>query len=244
MVHALNMPAAFFEGLAGNGGDIDAVFAIQDEINQCALDMDDASQISEYYSHAHGKTIPGRRPSTAHLAPGTSGRPMHSFKGSPSDGSAISGPSRARRVSGRGGDAELPLPSTPAMGPSPLAQIYQTVVVVDDENAEEAQPSISLPRKRLSSTSRHRRSSTEPHIVRPIIGGPPADHMVLPVPPDTVQERADEDSPQAGASPGDLAEWTKRLTQIEQRQERIENLLISLAKGLKSEDTRGRQSTP
>lgn len=226
---------AFFEGLAGNGGDIDALFAIEDEVNQCAVD--DSSQISEYYSHAHGKTIPARGRTNSRRQPSTSAQPIHPLKNTPSETSMISGPSKVRRGSGRGSDGDFPYPAnTPAIGPSPLAQIYQPIVL-EDEVEEEMLPSTSLGShlqvKRLPSLSRQRRSSTEHHVTRPTLGGPPADHMAMPVPPFTVPERAEEEILPSGPPAIEWTEWTKRLSQMEERQQRIENLLVSLANELR-----------
>jgi hypothetical protein len=57
--------------------------------------------------------------------------------------------------------------------------------------------------------------------------------MDMPTPPTTVLERAEE-----MASPGEDSQISKRLMEIEQRQQRIENLLVALAGELRTTGTR------
>lgn len=129
---------------------------------------------------------------------------------------------------------------TPVVQPSPLAQLYQPLVLVDDEGNgdENLAPNLSssfAPRRRLASMTRARRPSIEPfqphspphppsHPARPG-GPPPAEHMAMPTPPTTVPEDvALVTSPDETSS-----EMAKRLKAMEERQQRIENLLVALA---------------
>jgi hypothetical protein len=130
---------------------------------------------------------------------------------------------------------------TPGVQPSPLAQLYQPLVLVDDEDNggdENQAPNLSpsfVSRRRLASMTRVRRPSIEPfqphspshppsHPARPG-GPPPAEHMAMPHPPTTVPEDV-----ALVTSPGEISsEMAKRLKTMEERQQRIENLLVALA---------------
>ncbi|KIM34106.1 hypothetical protein M408DRAFT_5463 [Serendipita vermifera MAFF 305830] len=237
-----------FDGLAGSGADIDALFQIEEELNQSALDTtDDRSEFSvrpPVAVPAAAPPSPNRRRSLAgHLSPSTSAQGAN-IRGS----DASVDLAHIRRRSGAfafGMDSQLSV-----VQPSPLAQIYQPVVFAEEEsnNGDEIAASTSspiAPRRRLPSLTRPRRPSIEPfqpivhphpHPARPG-GPPPAEHMAMPVPPSTVPERV-EDEVALVASPGELSEVTKRLMAMEERQQRMENLLVALAGELRTAGSR------
>jgi len=250
-----------FEGLAGTGPDIDAFFQIEDEINQSALDMGDGS--SEYNlpgtHNAEEMITPAPAPVSS---PPPAPEPVNTRERRPSSGHLspravnISSPTAESVYNRRRSGLFAIDTQTPGQGvhPSPLAQIYQPLVFVDDEsNGEENQPtslgSSFVPRRRVASMTRPRRPSIEPfqpytppqpqphpHPARPG-GPPPAEHMAMPIPPSTVQER-DESAPLV-TSPGEISELTKRLMAMEERQQRIENLLVAMAGELRTTGNRG-----
>jgi hypothetical protein len=139
---------------------------------------------------------------------------------------------------------------TPSVEPSPLAQLYQSLVLVDDDSNggdENQAPNLSpsfVPRRRLVSMTRPRRPSIEPfqphspshppsHPARPG-GPPPAEHMAMPTPPTTVPEDV-----ALVTSPGEISsEMAKRLKTMEERQQRIENLLVALTGELRASGNR------
>lgn len=235
---------ALFEGLAGTGADIDAVFQIEDELNQSALDMDDQSEIIVSPPVGPSSVTYGeRRRSTAgQISPTTSGLAVN-IKSTNSDASADFGHSRRRS----GAFPFIIDSQTPGIQPSPLAQIYQPLVLVDDESNGGDEMSMPLsstsfvPRRRLPSMTRVRRPSIEPFQPHPHparSGGPqPAEHMAMPIPPTTVPERVEDESVLV-ASPGETSETSRRLMAMEERQQRIENLLVALAGELRATGTR------
>ena len=136
---------------------------------------------------------------------------------------------------------------TPVIQPSPLAQLYQPLFFEDegnggDENQAANASSSFVQRRRQTPMNRQRRPSVEPfqspaqshpasHPARP--GGlPPAEHMSMPNLPTTVPE----DLPLFTSSDG--VSVTKRLLVIEERQQRIENLLVALAGELRMSGNR------
>jgi hypothetical protein len=233
---------AFFEGLAGNGADIDALFQIEDEINQSAIDMDDGSEYNvPHPSGSVAATGEGQR-FPRHLA---SGQAINTSKRNPSVSS--------RRRSG----AFAIDTQTPSVHLSPLAQLYQPLVLVDDDSSggdENQGPNLGssfVPRRRLASVTRTRRPSIEPfqphsapqhppsHPARPG-GPPPAEHMAMPIPPTTVPEDV-----ALVTSPDEISsELAKRLVAIEGRQQRIENLLVALAGELRVSGNRTPKTNP
>ncbi|PVF92813.1 hypothetical protein CPB86DRAFT_809214 [Serendipita vermifera] len=227
----------FFEGLAGNGPDIDAVFQIADEIGQSALEMDDGSQHSEFVVQPPSDPVPQQRPrersfsGQGHLSASAPGQPIQVKSNASEAGTDYS---RSRRRS-----ALLSIDTfSPAPQQSPLAQIYQPVIFPDDQNGDEigfplGSPTNLVPRRRITSLTRARRPSIEPHqhVPHPARAGgpPPADHMAMPIPPMTVPERAEEEQSFDVGSPADMVEMSRRLVAMEEKQTRIENLLIQLA---------------
>jgi hypothetical protein len=233
---------AFFEGLAGNGADIDALFQIEDEIHQSALDTSDGRSHydSEYnIPHPSATNLSQRRASSSSHRPAQSFGEGINVKRSASTTSLDQ--MRNRRRSGMYGiDVMTPVNQQP----SPLAQIYQTVVPVEEDNGNIDEdtylaPNSFVPRRRINSMTRPRRPSIEiqqpavshPHPAR-LGGPPPAEHMAMPIPPTTVPEY---EPVTTVTLPG---EWTRRLMAMEERQQRIENLLVSLAGELRTTGNR------
>ncbi|CCA70742.1 related to receptor-activated Ca2+-permeable cation channel-Laccaria bicolor [Serendipita indica DSM 11827] len=245
----------FFEGLAGNGADIDTVFMIEEEINHDSLDAidideDEATQPQQRPSiTSDSLTTPSRqrrKSNTSHVGPASSGQAI-TFRSNASDAS-VDQSRHAKRRSGIFGTIDA---TTPGPQPSPLAQLYQPIVPTEEDTTDEGMslpPGAGLPpRRRLASMTRPRRPSIEPfqhapsisppvhsHPARPF-GPPPAEHMLLPIPPSTLPEQAEEElrSPPVVRSPGELSEINRRIIEMERRQERIENLLISLVSEVK-----------
>lgn len=242
---------AMFEPFGGGAGQIDALFQIEDEINESALDSGDlALTFDNTVPHQAGgptNNAARRRSVSSHHASAPPSQRMDP-KTTESALTVTTDISRKRRSAFFG----LDLPTSP-VHPSPLAQLYQPVVLIGDNESEQMelapQGSSYGPRRRLASMTRQRRPSLEPfqpssvpsqpihlhahsHPARPG-GPPPAEHMDMPTPPTTVLERAEE-----MASPGEDSQISKRLMEIEQRQQRIENLLVALAGELRTTGTR------
>jgi len=197
--------------------------------------MDDGS---EFNPQQHdGSTRPSgerRRPSAGHLSPDASGQAIHI--------------KRTASMSSRTRSGALVVDAqTPVIQPSPLAQLYQPLFFEDegnggDENQAANASSSFVQRRRQTPMNRQRRPSVEPfqspaqshpasHPARP--GGlPPAEHMSMPNLPTTVPE----DLPLFTSSDG--VSVTKRLLVIEERQQRIENLLVALAGELRMSGNR------
>ncbi|CAG8699104.1 1010_t:CDS:2, partial [Acaulospora colombiana] len=114
----------FFEGLAGNGPDIDAVFQIADEIGQSALEMDDSSQNDEFVvqpppEESASQDRPRARSFSGQglLSTSAPGQPIQVRSNASEAGTDYS---RSRRRS-----ALLSIDTlSPAPQQSPLAQIY------------------------------------------------------------------------------------------------------------------------
>ncbi|KAG8836029.1 hypothetical protein FRC17_010493 [Serendipita sp. 399] len=229
----------FFEGLAGNTSDIHALFQIEEELNQSALDTHDDAPILQQGSQPRQLAADGERTRSAAgtAGLGTSLRRVRTA----SEASTDRGTRRRSGIFSVEG-------MTPAVVQSPLAQIYQPIVPLEDEVGGQspvtAASSSFVPRRRVTSITGLRRPSIEPtqplaapsaphnHPARPG-GPPPAEHMVMPIPPSTLPEQVEEDlviSP----PPEEPDSLTRRLIAMEERQQRIENLLLTLSAELRS----------
>ncbi|THU87990.1 hypothetical protein K435DRAFT_762223 [Dendrothele bispora CBS 962.96] len=176
---------SIFEGLAGSGGDIAAIFEIQDELDTSALDTRDDIEMS--WTNQGDKTSPTRQDqqtrtgssqaadtSTSQDAPrgssGSNGRVHFETPSSPSPSNPHPIPRpRVNSVLNRGFEVAHSFTS-------PLAQIFQPLVVDDDgvpqnseDNSSNAPPMISYgpaSRRRLSSMTGVRKMTTDPSSVR------------------------------------------------------------------------------
>ncbi|KAG8754783.1 hypothetical protein FRC14_004639 [Serendipita sp. 396] len=227
----------FFEGLAGNTSDIHTLFQIEEELNQSALDTRDDHSIIQHGSQSRQLTVDNQRKRSVAGNITVNASPRHVRTTSEASTDHSRGTRRRSGIFAVDG-------MTPAVLPSPLAQIYQPIIPVEDETGEEI-PIVGVstsfvPRRRVASLSRQRRPSIEPfqpssaphsHPARPG-GPPPAEHMVMSIPPSTLREQVEEDTPLV-SSPGELGNLTRRLIAMEERQQRIENILLALSADLK-----------
>ncbi|KAF9240653.1 hypothetical protein BU15DRAFT_73884 [Melanogaster broomeanus] len=264
---------SLLEGLAGSGADIDVIFDIEEEMGN-ALDTED------YGEHPPTQASNGLqrrvsrksdRPSRSSLysaqppspkeqeppslpAPQSSGAPEPPQVRPPSPSRT---PSHIRQIS-----APIPLHrrvnssiSRPDVIPSPLAQVFQPLIM-DDEIPEEAivdgngggggilsPPVISYgpaTRRRLTSMQSMFRRQTDLSAPTPIVRRRP--FPVIDTRQETLAgslssspeqqpgmafetaEQVEEDSEQNGG----MTEWLRRMGQMEERQKRIEDLLIQL----------------
>ncbi|KAI8996333.1 hypothetical protein BD414DRAFT_197116 [Trametes punicea] len=159
---------ALFEGLTGPDADIDAIFELEEEFEESALDMEEVddvppidparqrrlSQLSRRRA-SHSSSQHGRRPSTSSAGrstPPVPSSPRKSEQAGPSSSacSALtqSQPQNQTQTQGQGQSAShIPLPRArlnslmtrgfeiAQSAPSPLAQIFQPLVVDDDLSA-------------------------------------------------------------------------------------------------------------
>lgn len=230
-----------FEGLAGSEADIDAIFEIEEDF-ESALDTGEGAD--DVYQQTQSK----RRFSGVSISPPA-----------PPPQPQSSSPPRAiprlrlNSVVNRGVDATAF---------SPLAQVFQPLVVDEDpfkataNNAANASGSLfplgisygPASRRRLTSIQSMHRGAHEPLQTQlqlntgkkfPLIGrGSPKDRegpfkrdISLERMPETVTEVKEQEGASGTNNPGE-AQWLERLTQIEQRQARIEDLLSQIAKNV------------
>ncbi|KIK61773.1 hypothetical protein GYMLUDRAFT_576703 [Collybiopsis luxurians FD-317 M1] len=275
---------SIFEGLAGSDSDIDAIFEIEEELDTSALDTRDDIELAPRSSDKPALSLskansPPTSPTKQRMS---NHRPSNS---SPShrraSNSSMNKPSQVHFSPGASSSSSLESGSQPHLIPrnrvnsiltrgqevvqsftSPLAQIYQPLVVDDDMpiNDSSQDQSLQVPsantlirhgpitRRRLSSISGgHRRTTSD------------AGHRLHRTPPQTspsmqeVMSGADgviSESP-PGLSPrgldlptvgqvqeqeggiGGAPQWADRMERLEKRQEKIEQLLEMIAKDLK-----------
>ncbi|KDR80736.1 hypothetical protein GALMADRAFT_241168 [Galerina marginata CBS 339.88] len=222
----------FFEGLAGAGSDIDAVFELEEEFDS-ALDTGDNN---DGYSIQNQRRLSGASSRRGRLFP-----PSSPPKGIPRP--------RLNSIMNRGENF------------SPLAQIFSTVLHEDTQSPEPVIPGTSMgqqgisygpaTRRRLTSMqSSHRQAATEAlHVntnpwkkfpnTSDKYSSPTLEHGNLrsrsqdrhqPEHPSTASEVKDAEEG-TGEDP-EQAEVMSRLQSIEERQERIEALLSQIAKSV------------
>ncbi|KZT20100.1 hypothetical protein NEOLEDRAFT_1182830 [Neolentinus lepideus HHB14362 ss-1] len=262
----------FFEGLAGTDSSIDAIFELEEETDS-ALDMHEYDD-----PFLTGRPSP-RRPTERRFSAASRRRPTMTPKTSPSKlpqqssngqsatsgGSGGAGPVVRQRINSlvnRGAEAAHNFTS-------PLAQIFQPLVV-DEEQAQEPLQPLSVPgptplvsfgpatRRRLTSVT-HRRSTTEPHIqgqhlqsspkkfpgelsetrghgslfTQPLSESPgQGEGQGEQEPIETASQIEENEGPSGkGLESGELL---KRFDQMEERQCRIEEMLIQLTQNFRS----------
>jgi hypothetical protein len=255
--------SAFFEGLAGSDADIDAIFQLEDEIDESALDTDDYPGMPTHASHSHPHlashygSSPRRPSNTSQKRPNVSHSPPrreqhhHVPPSSPHGARA-----RLNSMLSRGAEAAHAITS-------PLAQVFQPLVVDDDPVTSDPSPGplAAAPatsgvsygpatRRRLSSMKRTptndafggqisplKKSSTTGNGPR---SGPPGNLPLSDSPksglpaPDDAEPRQSPFPQTAGETEeseinsGGIIAWTRRLESMEERQKRIESLLMQL----------------
>lgn len=288
---------ALFEGLAGAGSDIDHLFEIEDELNRESYILngdelanpqnltDKRPELPSVPSRLQSQPAPQAQQPVVTASPTDSPavsprrRPLSfsSNTGSPPTQDPSRSPPRLdtssstlrnRRNSHFGLLTDGLGRIENAIISSPLAQLFQPIVVDDDPvnmggstsdhgalgNAGASSSSVSVPRRRLTSMTgaRHRRLSSHdgqaqhlganlphpgqyhhPH-VRPLIQQHLAHSLPHTAPPAVLAPKtALEDPPNV-----DWKDWVRRMDDMEQRQQRIENLLVSLAGELRTAGNR------
>ncbi|KAG6813886.1 hypothetical protein H0H92_006293 [Tricholoma furcatifolium] len=203
----------FFEGLVGSDADISAIFEIAEEY-ESALDLNDSA------SFQYNADQRARRRSSGHMQHGqTTGN------GGPA---APTPRTRLNSVMHRGTEVTQSFVS-------PLAQVFQPLMV-DDTIREESpdkdsdEPSSAAPSSQPTSPA----VSYGPALSQAPVSQSP-DPMLETVPtapasPERVTEELAEES--KGDPAGELA-FERRLNDIEKRQERIEELLLQIARDVK-----------
>ncbi|EIN06002.1 hypothetical protein PUNSTDRAFT_127492 [Punctularia strigosozonata HHB-11173 SS5] len=243
----------FFEGLAGSGGDIDAVFDIEEDMNSALSETEELSGF-----------LPSTSISTARKQ-SSSSQKRQSISENPAAPRSEASPGNRKE--------DLPGPSTPAprprlmsisrvmadttgQMPSPLAQIYQPLPVDDSilEDESGPPPVVGSPalsfgpvtrRRRLSSRVQPRlpsdgRGGLGVHVRKTSTGSSPGmRHRPLAEDTQTVSQSPDqmpwpETAGQVEEEEGERGNgslpWIRRLENIEKRQERIEELLLQLTR--------------
>ncbi|OBZ74219.1 Calcium channel YVC1 [Grifola frondosa] len=242
----------FFEGLTGPDADIDAIFELDEEFGDSALDMEETTHISAMQAANRRRLsqVSRRRPShgsqngappTSHTPPASPGKAEQSPAGS----STIPLPrQRVHSIVNRG----LELAQSAS---SPLAQIFQPLVMDDDGPEEQQQDGANVvsygpvTRRRLSSMHafNQRRPTTEsvpssnantdhaqstalrrfPSATARMVASPLSESTdERREPQETAEQIEEEVHPTATV-------WEKRFDNIEERQKRIEDLLVQLS---------------
>ncbi|KAF8825722.1 hypothetical protein HHX47_DHR6000130 [Lentinula edodes] len=243
---------SIFEGLAGSDSDIDAIFKIEEELDTSALDTRDDVELGPSdkpplspsvstslklnslppspSKRRTSNSLQQRRTSNSsqnrpfanqtHLTPG--GGPSSSSQDQLGGSQPHPIPPRTRvnSIMSRGMEAAQSFTS-------PLAQIYQPLVVDDD-----------LPLASDESLDQHvqqqqPQSQQNFPLMQEVMSG--ADGVIS----ESLSSRGGLDIPMAGqiqeeeGSAGGASQWSERLAKLEERQERIENLLEGIAKDLR-----------
>jgi len=222
----------FFEGLVGSDADISAIFEIEEEY-ESALDIGESESNFEVQRQRRVIPIPRPRPS-----------PSFTSQNTPPSPSNMPASARARlgSVVPKSIDAVQTLTS-------PLAQVFQPLVV-DDNVPETTKPStgpISISygpatRRRVSSMQSTRPrypeslNQAQTNAMKRFPPKPsPAEQSVL---MQNLEERGEspsmerKDTAETGNDVG-IINWMRRMEQMETRQERIESLLIQMAKDIR-----------
>ncbi|OJA14994.1 hypothetical protein AZE42_04319 [Rhizopogon vesiculosus] len=256
---------SFFEGLVGSGGDIDIIFEVEQEMDNSALDTGDYGELpplgaiaqrrpSRKSDHEtslrHARSLkesqserqrPARPrlelPSTNVQPPSPSQPELPTWQASqPSGISAL-----RRRVNSQFSRDDM------AQGISPLAQVFQPLVVDDDVPKDGLPQSIPLhlvsygpaSRRRLASIQSGRRATDTPDSTpttqrrspwpvintrREVFDDPGSLSTSLQNDqPETAQE-----SEETSSEDSSMVRWFKRIESMEERQKRIEDMLLEL----------------
>ncbi|KAJ7577063.1 hypothetical protein C8J56DRAFT_870326 [Mycena floridula] len=242
----------FFEGLAGSGGDIDAIFEIQDEFETSALDTSEAGSPRG----GAGFELTRQRRMSPFSAPTRSPLSPPHAPGSPPRARLNSQMARGLTVEGAAQNFT-----------SPLAQIYQPLVIdADESDPFQSPPANSPPSNAVTYGLVHRRRMSSMHI-RGVTDGHPYQHsngsssqQQLPLNQGAGRKFPAFESLPLSASPGagsppksgpssgltagqvkaeeehgdDTSMTMERLRAIEERQVRIEEMLMKLVQGMES----------
>lgn len=238
----------FFEGLAGADADIDAIFEIEDELD-VAIDTHyhDYGNITSTDASRHRplSRISNRRSFDRRSSSAVTASPKSSHqKSGRRDPSPVLPQQRVNSMLHRGTEVATTFTS-------PLAQIFQPLVVDNDIFGEDAEPEpsrLGIPggvsygpasRRRLSVKQRSAAaadSATNTIQRFSSIGSyrgnqegqlfPSLDADPSLTEPETAEEVQEEES-----SAGGMIQWAKRLQSLEEGQKRIEDLLIGLSDG-------------
>ncbi|KAF9045820.1 hypothetical protein BDZ89DRAFT_1058779 [Hymenopellis radicata] len=255
---------AFFEGLGGADADIDAIFEIEEDLDTSALDTaDDAAHARHSVAEYQRRNSPFSSPTRRHQSQPTQTPQLHAHfepqippsqqqQAPPSPSTPFAIP-RARVNSVMSRTMEAAQSFT-----SPLAQIFQPLVVDDEPAALDTQPPpqsmVSFgpaSRRRLSSMHHHRRGTTDGG------GGHSPPHKPMPNKegggiglglkrfPGIISDALSESPPTMSTSPLSVrtamqikegeensAGSDQRIDDIEQRQRRMEKLLEKIAASL------------
>ncbi|KDQ26658.1 hypothetical protein PLEOSDRAFT_1077531 [Pleurotus ostreatus PC15] len=225
----------FFDGLAGADADIDAIFEIEEEASESALDTSDYPM------------SPVDGPRDRRLSPTKRGTKLPS---PPSANRQHTGPARdapRTRVASLLSDAA----HNAAHAVSPLAQLFQPLIVDDSipeesetgtEDGQAHQPHVVLPvpqisygpasRRRLSSIARMRKFPGTS-------GSASTDHEhPMSESPSQLEETASQMKKDEGDDMGNTSSQVfSRLEKIEERQQRIERLLEQVVAGMSQQRT-------
>ncbi|KAF7430867.1 hypothetical protein PC9H_006581 [Pleurotus ostreatus] len=225
----------FFDGLAGADADIDAIFEIEEEASESALDTSDYPM------------SPVEGPRDRRLSPTKRGTKLPS---PPSANRQHTGPARdapRTRVASLLSDAA----HNAAHAVSPLAQLFQPLIVDDSipeesetctEDGQAHQPHVVLPipqisygpasRRRLSSIARMRKFPGTS-------GSASTDHEhPMSESPSQLEETASQMKKDEGDDMGNTSSQVfSRLEKIEERQQRIERLLEQVVAGMSQQRT-------
>jgi len=256
---------SFFEGLVGSGGDIDIIFEVEQEMDNSALDTGDYGELPPL------DAIAQRRPSRKSDHE-TSLRPARSLKESQSERQRPPRP-RLELPSTNVQPSSLSQPELPtwqasqpsgisalrrrvnsqfsrddmAQGISPLAQVFQPLVVDDDVPKDGLPQSIPLhfvsygpaSRRRLASIQSGRRPTDTPDPT-------PTTQRRSPWPVTNTRREAFDDpgslstslqndqpetaqeSEETSSEDSSMVRWFKRIESMEERQKRIEDMLLEL----------------
>ncbi|KAF5387405.1 hypothetical protein D9757_005757 [Collybiopsis confluens] len=272
---------SIFEGLAGSDGDIDAIFEIEEELDTSALDTRDDIEMAPRDKFALSSNRPPASPTKGRTSTTSNRRPSSSshsqrrisnsstgklsqvhFAADASSSSSETEPgsqphpfprTRLNSIMNRGQEAVHSFTS-------PLAQLYQPLVVDDDLPVNEPsrdeqhlqvppannQHSINhgaITRRRLSSFAGARSGNVGPS-QRPQRSPPNFASMQEVM---SGNDGVISESPRSGSGDvptvgqvqeqegdvGGTAQWAKRFESLEKRQEKIEQLLEQIAKDIK-----------
>ncbi|KAG2128545.1 hypothetical protein DEU56DRAFT_818870 [Suillus clintonianus] len=259
---------SLFEGLVGSGSTIDVIFEMEEEMDNSALDTRDYGELppagaaaqrrqsrkSDHWTSLH----PSRSlkepqsqlqppPRSQPELPSTHAQPPLPQQPGPltHQASQSSGASALRRrVNSQISRAEM------TQSISPLAQVFQPLIMDDEDDASKKGVPQSTPaplisygpasRRRLASMRSVRRPADSPNPIPiaqrrppwPVINtrqeildgpGPLSASLQESIHPETAEE-AEEDSFEDGS----MVRWVERMNRMEDRQKRIEDMLLEL----------------
>ncbi|TFK39792.1 hypothetical protein BDQ12DRAFT_722005 [Crucibulum laeve] len=228
----------FFEGLAGSGADIDAIFEIEDEYDSALDTIDDNVSFGGHQLRRVSASSAIRPPRPTQAPADSPPRPIPR--------------PRVHSVLVRTADSSQNFPS-------PLAQVFQPLVVDEDIPEEESEDTATAApsgvsygpasRRRLASIqSMHKRpgdsllTQVQSNVMKrfPVMGKGSPPHDILSRSPDALpmadRLASGETKVETEDNITEMGQWTKRLEEIERRQGRIEILLTQIADNIKGSE--------